>query len=101
MLADSMSLNNLATSFILPCINQLNAYAKGTFPFWQGRLQKGYNPSMERVFRKFSSFKESEKQDIEYYVNLSVDERQAIARELKKRAFGDHTPDIRQYHTRK
>jgi len=56
---------------------------------------------MERVVRKCSSFKESEQQDIEYYVKLSVDERQAIARELKRRAFGDNTPDIRQYHNRK
>jgi len=56
---------------------------------------------MERVFRKSSSFKKSEKEDIEYYVNLSVDERQAIARELKRRAFGDHAPDIRGYHGRK
>jgi len=56
---------------------------------------------MERIVRKFSSFKESEQQDIEYYVKLSVDERQAIARELKRRAFGYNTPDIRQYHNRR
>jgi hypothetical protein len=56
---------------------------------------------MDRVVRKFSSFKESEQQDIEYYVKLSVDARQAIARELQRRAYGDHTPDIREYHNRK
>ena len=56
---------------------------------------------MERVFRKFSAFKESEQQDIHYYINLSVNERQAIARELNRRAFGDNTPDIRQYHNHK
>ena len=56
---------------------------------------------MERVVRKFSGFKESEQQDIHYYINLSVDEHQAIARELKRRAFGDNTPDIRQYRNRK
>jgi hypothetical protein len=81
---------------------------KPTISLRQGQISvlvrestKGYSIPMERVVRKFSSFKESEQQDIEYYVKLSIDERQAIARELKRRAFGDHTPDIREYHNRK
>jgi len=56
---------------------------------------------MERVFRRFSNFDEEEQHDIEYYIHLSVAERQAIAGMLKKRAYGDDVPDIRAYHNRK
>jgi hypothetical protein len=56
---------------------------------------------MERVLRKFSNFEEAEQHDIEYYIHLSVDQRQAIARMLKKRAYGDGVPDIRAYHKHK
>jgi hypothetical protein len=60
-----------------------------------------YNATMERVLRKFSSFEEAEQHDIEYYIHLSVDQRQAIARMLKKRAYGDGVPNIRAYHKHK
>jgi hypothetical protein len=53
---------------------------------------------MERVFRKFTNFEEAEQHDIEYYIHLSVDQRDEIARVLKKRAYGDDVPDIREYH---
>jgi hypothetical protein len=56
---------------------------------------------MERVFRRFANFEEAEQHDIEYYIHLSVDQRQAIARVLKKRAYGDDVPDIREYHKHK
>jgi hypothetical protein len=55
---------------------------------------------MERVFKKFANFDEAEQHDIEYYIHLSADQRQAIARVLKKRAYGDHVPDIRAYQTK-
>jgi len=56
---------------------------------------------MERNFKKHSTFKEAEQHDIEYYIHLSVDQRQTIARALKKRAYGDDVPDIRAYHKHK
>ena len=56
---------------------------------------------MERVFKKFSGFEEAEQHDIQYYIHLSADQRQAIARVLKKRAYGNDVPDIREYHNRK
>ena len=56
---------------------------------------------MERDFRKISSFEEAEQHDIEYYIHLSADQRQAIARVLKERVYGDDVPDIREYHKRK
>jgi hypothetical protein len=60
-----------------------------------------YNAIMERAFKKFSSFEEAEQYDIEYYIHLSVDQRQNIAGILKKRAYGDGVPDIRAYHKHK
>ena len=60
-----------------------------------------YNTNMERVFRRFSNFDEEEQHDIEYYIHLSVAERQAIAGMLKKRAYGHDVPDIRAYHKHK
>ena len=56
---------------------------------------------MERTFKKFYNFEEAEQHDIEYYIHLSADQRQAIARALKKRAYGDDVPDIRAYHKHK
>jgi hypothetical protein len=53
---------------------------------------------MERTFKKFSSFEEAERHDIEYYIHLSVDQRQTIAGMLKKRVYGDNAPDVREYH---
>ena len=56
---------------------------------------------MERVFKKFSGFEEAEQHDIQYYIHLSVEQRQNIAGILKKRAYGNDVPDIREYHNRK
>jgi hypothetical protein len=62
--------------------------------------KKYYNTSMERVFKKLSSHGEAELHDIDYYFHLSVEEQQAIAWKLKKRAYGSNDPDIRTYHKR-
>jgi hypothetical protein len=64
-------------------------------------FSKHYNAIMERAFKKFSSFEEAEQHDIQYYIHLSVEQRQNIAGILKKRAYGNDVPDIREYHNRK
>lgn len=70
--------------------------------FYLARIPSNrYNFVMERVFNKFSSYEEAEDHDIQYYLSLSVEERQSISLELKKRAYGDHVPDIRAYHKRR
>ena len=51
---------------------------------------------MERIFKKFKSFKEQEESEISEYVRLTVDQRLAISRRLKKRAYGRRTPDVRE-----
>jgi hypothetical protein len=56
---------------------------------------------MGREFNKFASFEEAEEHDIQYYIHLSVDQRRKIAGTLKKRAYGDDVPDVREYHRSK
>ncbi len=57
-----------------------------------------YYKSMERVFNKFMSFDEQEEHEILEYVRMTIEERQAIAFELKKRAYGRNVPDVREFH---
>jgi hypothetical protein len=93
------------TEPILPDELNNRAFRVGNFDESIRRLERirlyHYNVVMERVFRRFANFEEAEQHDIEYYIHLSVDQRQAIARVLKKRAYGDDVPDIREYHKRK
>ena len=56
---------------------------------------------MEREFRKFNSFKEQEESEITEYVCLTVDQRLAISRQLRKRVYGKCTPDVREFHKKK
>ena len=51
--------------------------------------------NLQRVVKIFKSFEEQEKAEIEYYIKLSPEERQNIAKELKKRFYGDNCPDVR------
>jgi len=53
---------------------------------------------MNRRVKVFRSYKEQEKDEIVYQVNLSPDERQRIAKALKKRVFGNRNPDVRESH---
>lgn len=48
-----------------------------------------------RAVRIFKSYEEQEKWDIQYYISLSPEERQSIARELRERYFGTNRPRIR------
>lgn len=56
---------------------------------------------MKRIVHKFSSFAEAEAWDIATYVKMSVEQRQAIARELRIRAYGEKSPDVRESYRRK
>jgi hypothetical protein len=48
-----------------------------------------------KVVKIFKSFEDQEVWDIQYYINLRPDERQRIARELRKRYYGKNPPRIR------
>ena len=51
-----------------------------------------------KVVRIFRSHQEQEAWDIQYYIGLSPEERQRIARELRERYYGANPPRIRDIH---
>ena len=53
---------------------------------------------MERVFRRFESFEQQEKQQIADFVSLTPEQRQEIAKALRERYYGRHTVDVREFH---
>ncbi len=48
-----------------------------------------------KAVKIFESFADQEAWDVKYYVNLSPEERQRIARELRQRYYGKNPPRIR------
>jgi hypothetical protein len=56
---------------------------------------------MPKAVKIFKSFREQEAYDIQYYTNLSPEERQRIARELRERYYGKNAPRIRDVHDAK
>jgi len=50
---------------------------------------------LARVVHKSHSFVEADEWDGAQQIRLSPEQRQAIARELKRRCWGDNPPDIR------
>lgn len=50
---------------------------------------------LERVVHKSRSFAEADAWDIAQQLSLTPEQRQAIARELKRRFWGDNRPDVR------
>jgi hypothetical protein len=48
-----------------------------------------------KAIKIFKSFNEQEASDIQYYINLSPEERQRIARELRERCYGANPRHIR------
>ncbi|MDR9416111.1 MAG: hypothetical protein RI564_07495 [Gracilimonas sp.] len=53
---------------------------------------------MERVVHIAKSHAEARERDIEQALAMTLEERQTIAKELKKRAFGNDAPDVKQAH---
>ena len=54
-----------------------------------------------KVVKIFKNFEEQEAWDIQYYINLSPEERQRIARELRERYYGKNPLRIRDVHDAK
>ncbi|MFC1822573.1 hypothetical protein ACFL9T_07685 [Thermodesulfobacteriota bacterium] len=50
---------------------------------------------MERIVNKSHNFKEAEEWDILQHIQMSPEERQKAAEELRKRVYGKNAPDIR------
>jgi hypothetical protein len=51
---------------------------------------------MKRVFHKAKNFKEAEEWDVLQHARLTPEQRLKAAEELKKRAFGENVPPIRE-----
>ena len=50
---------------------------------------------MEKIVHKAKNHKEAAQWDVQQQINLTVEERQRIALELKKRFYGSNSPDVR------
>jgi len=55
---------------------------------------------MEPVVNKAKNHQDARLWDILQHIALSSEQRQDIARELKRKAYGENVPDVRQYHGR-
>jgi hypothetical protein len=56
---------------------------------------------MKKIFHKSRSFKEAEEWDIRQHTQMTPEERQEVAAELRRRTFGRDVPDVRDVHLRK
>jgi len=54
-----------------------------------------------RVFRKSRNFAEAEEWDIQQHVQMTPEERQEAAYQLRKRVYGKKAPDVREFYGRK
>lgn len=50
---------------------------------------------MERILNIAKNNKEAEEWDVEQQIKMTPEQRQNIAKELKKRYYGDNIPDVR------
>ena len=56
---------------------------------------------MKRIFHKTNDFKKAEEWDIKQHVQMTPEERQEAATELKKRVYGKNNRDVREIRPRK
>lgn len=50
---------------------------------------------MERICNKSKNYKEAEEWDIEQQLNMTSEERQAAAKELRERVYGPNPKDVK------
>ena len=53
---------------------------------------------MKRIFNRAKTHREAEKWDILQHVQMSSEQRQEVAAELKRRVYGSDVPDVREHH---
>ena len=53
---------------------------------------------MEKIVKISKSFKEAEEWDIEQQINMTPQERQRAAKELKERVYGKDVKDVRDFY---
>ena len=50
---------------------------------------------LPRVVNKARSFAEADEWDVMQHIRMTPDERRRVAKELKRRFYGDDPPDVR------
>lgn len=53
---------------------------------------------MERIYNKSKNFKEAEQKEILQNINMTSEQRQLAASELRIRVFGKNVLDVRDYY---
>jgi len=56
---------------------------------------------MEKIINKSKTFKEAEEWDILQQIEMTPEERQRAAAELRRRIYGDDAPDVKEAEKRK
>ncbi len=56
---------------------------------------------MKRIYHKAKNFKDAENWDILQQINMTPENRQRAAEELRKRVYGVKTIDLKQAHSKK
>jgi len=51
--------------------------------------------AVDRIVNKATNFESAHRWDIQQHTSMTPSERQQIARELRRRAYGDSNPDVR------
>jgi hypothetical protein len=51
---------------------------------------------MKRIFHKSKNFKDAEDWDIIQHTQMTPEERQEVAAELRRRVYGEESPDVRE-----
>lgn len=57
--------------------------------------------SMKRIVNISNNAEEAQLWDIKQHLNMSVEERQVVARILKARVYGKNSPDVRESERKK
>jgi hypothetical protein len=50
---------------------------------------------MERICKKSQNYKEAEEWDIEQQISMTPEERQAAAKEIRERVYGQNPKDVK------
>ncbi len=51
---------------------------------------------LRRVYKKSNNFRDAEEWDILQHIQMTPEERQQVAAELRRRVYGENPPDVRE-----
>ena len=56
---------------------------------------------IERIFHKSKNFKEAEEWDIRQHIEMTTEDRQDVAKELRERVYGRKNIDVKESYIQK